>query len=114
MQGGATGTVLHNKNSKHVKLKLLVVVFQLLFFFLFVSRGIMFIFINLQVKHSPTLHVFDVGSGGWGECTRSSETQERQEHNRSREPQKFLIRSRPEPDAADTLSLKVGTAVLSV
>lgn len=72
----------------------------------------MFIFIHLQVKHSPTLHVFDVDSGGWGECVRSGETQERQERNRSGDPQKFLFRSRMEPDASDTLSLKVGTIVL--
>lgn len=74
----------------------------------------MLIFIHLQVKHSPTLRVFDVDSGGWGECTRSSKTQQRREHNRSREPQKFLIRSRLEPDASNTLSLKVGTTVLGV
>lgn len=88
--------------------------FGLLFVCLFVSRGVMFIFIHLQVKHNPTLHVFDVDSGGWGECARSSKTQERQERNRSKEPQKFLIHSRLEPDASNTLSLKVGIAVLCV
>lgn len=74
----------------------------------------MFIFIHLQVKHSPSLCLFDVDSGGWGERARSGKTEERKERDRSGEPQKFLIGSRLQPDACNTLSLKVGTTVLYV
>ncbi|XP_075894511.1 uncharacterized protein LOC142896613 isoform X2 [Nelusetta ayraudi] len=45
-------------------------------------------------------------SGGWGERARSGKTEERKERDRSGEPQKFLIGSRLEPDASNTLSLK--------
>lgn len=74
----------------------------------------MFIFIHLQVKHSPSLRVFDVDSGGWGARSRSGKTGERQERDRGGEPQKFLICSRLEPDASNTLSLKVRATVLYV
>lgn len=99
-------TGLRNRNAKHVNLKLLVVGFYCAFVFLF-PRGIVFIFIHLQVKHSPTVCVFDVDSGGWSERARSGKTEQRRETDRSGEPRKFLIRSRLKPDASDALSLKV-------
>lgn len=75
----------------------------------------MFILIHLQVKqkiYKPffffSLCVFHVDSRGRSEHARSDKTEERQERDRSREPQKILI-----SDASKTLSLKVGATFFS-